>query len=55
MLLSGLLEQMIRIGTLEVIDADGRPHVFRGAALTLREADFVLAGHAQGAGGETAP
>jgi cyclopropane-fatty-acyl-phospholipid synthase len=30
MLVSRLLERMIRVGTLEVIDADGRLHVFSG-------------------------
>ena len=30
MLLSGLLEQMIRIGRLEVIGAGGKLHVFSG-------------------------
>ena len=30
MLVSPLLERMIRVGTLEVIDADGEPHVFSG-------------------------
>ena len=30
MLLSSILEHLIHIGTLEVIDADGNPHVYSG-------------------------
>ena len=45
MLLSGLLERMIRIGTLEVIDAGGKLHVFSGGPgpeVTVRLHDRAL-------------
>ena len=45
MLLSGLLERMIRIGKLEVIDAGGKLHVFSGGPgpeATVRLHDRVL-------------
>ena len=45
MLVSRLLERMIRVGTLEVIDADGKPHVFSGAPgpeVTIRLHDRAL-------------
>ncbi len=45
MLLSGLLERMIRVGRLEVIDADGESHVFSGdpgPEVTVRLHDRAL-------------
>ena len=45
MLLSGLLEQMIHFGTLEVIGADGARHVFSGGPgpeMTVRLHDRAL-------------
>ncbi len=45
MLLSRLLERIIRVGTLEVIDADGRSHVFAGRPgpeVTVRLHDRAL-------------
>ena len=36
MLVSRLLERMIRVGMLEVIDADGEPHVSSGRAWRRR-------------------
>jgi len=35
MLLSHLLKRLIKVGTLSVIDADGKPHVFRGTGGTV--------------------
>jgi cyclopropane-fatty-acyl-phospholipid synthase len=43
--LSHMLEAFVRVGTLTVIDADGRPHVFKGApgpSVTMRLTDRSL-------------
>jgi cyclopropane-fatty-acyl-phospholipid synthase len=43
--LSHMLEAFVRVGTLKVIDADGRPHVFSGApgpVVTMRLTDRSL-------------